>query len=90
MSWAFSVAPGVTAGPELPPLVVEALREIGGASSVRQSQNLTQTQQRFESVYAQMRRERIEAIDYAAEFAQLASGDTQHIRRLDAGGRRTA
>lgn len=74
--------PGVKDGPELPALVIDALREIGGASSVRQSQNIAQTQQRFESVYAHLRRERLDTIDYAAEYAALASGSDRHVKAL--------
>lgn len=79
--------PGVKEGPQLPALVIEALREIGGASTVRQSQNITQTQQRFESVYAQLRRERLESIDYAAEFAALGAGSPNGVA-LTEGSRR--
>lgn len=77
--------PGVKAGPELPALVIEALREIGGAGSVRQSQNIAQTQQRFESVYAQMRRDRLDTIDYAAEYAALTGNAGPELHAIGKG-----
>lgn len=74
-------------------IVVKALREAGGSSVFRNAQSgreLESLWQRFAFVYGELRSERLATIDYAAEYAQLASGERPHIQALGTGDRRTA
>jgi hypothetical protein len=85
--------PGQPLKYEPDPLVIEALRTVGGTHVFRNAQSGRETEslwQRFAFVYAELRAERLEAIDYAGEYAQLASGDRQHIRALGNGERRAS
>jgi hypothetical protein len=85
--------PGQPLKYEPDPLVIEALRTVGGTHVFRNAQSGRETEslwQRFAFVYAELRAERLEAIDYAGEYAQLASGTSGHIRALGNGDRRTA
>jgi hypothetical protein len=85
--------PGQPLKYEPDPLVIEALRTVGGTHVFRNAQSGRETEslwQRFAFVYAELRAERLEAIDYAGEYAQLASGDRQHIRSIDSTNRRAS
>ncbi len=74
-------------------IVVKALRETGGSSVFRNAQSgreLESLWQRFAFVYGELRAERLDTIDYAAEYAQLTSGERPHIHALADTNRRTA
>jgi hypothetical protein len=85
--------PGHPVKYEPDPLVIEALRTIGGTHVLRNAQSgreLDMLWQRFAFVYTELRAERLDTIDYAAEYTALASGDERHIRQLDNGERRAS
>lgn len=66
-------------------IVVKALREAGGSSVFRNAQSGRETEslwQRFAFVYGELRSERLATIDYATEYAALASGDDRSVKAL--------
>lgn len=66
-------------------LVLDALRTIGGAHMFRNAQSARESESlwsRFAVVYDDLRRERVEAIDYAAEYAALQSGTSANVKAI--------
>ena len=85
--------PGHPVKYEPDPLVIDALRTVGGTHVFRNAQSHRETEslwQRFTFVYDELRRDRLDTIDYAAEYAVLAAGEGRHIHSLGDGERRTA
>lgn len=66
-------------------IVLDAVRDIGGIHVFRVAQSEQETAQlwrRFTTRYTELRAERLDTIDYAAEYAALASGDERQLRAI--------
>lgn len=69
-------------------LVIEAMRTVGGTHVFRNAQNsreLAVLWERFAFVYGELRTERLEAIDYTAEFAAIAEGRAENVCAIETG-----
>ncbi len=77
--------PGMPATYTPDQIVLDAVRDIGGIHVFRVAQSDQETAslwRRFTTRYTELRAERLDTIDYAAEYAALASGDDRSVKAL--------